>query len=33
VAYNLLVSGNSTVGSNYTSLTGGSPIKGTVLAE
>jgi hypothetical protein len=33
VAYNLLVSGNSTVGSNYSSLTGGSPIKGTVLAE
>ena len=33
VAYELVVSGNSTVGSNYTSLTGGSPIKGTVLAE
>ena len=29
----LTLSGNSSVGSNYSSLTGGSPIKGTVLAE
>src|SRR6266481_6013654 len=33
VAYQLVVSGNSSLGSNYTSLTNGSPIKGTVLAE
>ena len=33
VADKLTVSGNSSLGSNYTSLTGGSPIKGTVLAE
>jgi Flp pilus assembly protein TadG len=33
VANQLTVSGNSSIGSNYTSLTNGSPIKGTVLAE
>jgi len=33
VADKLTVSGNSSIGSNYSSLTGGSPIKGTVLAE
>ncbi len=33
VAYQLTLSGNDSLGSNYTSLTGGSPIKGTVLAE
>jgi hypothetical protein len=33
VADQLTVSGNSSIGSNYTSLTSGSPIKGTVLAE
>jgi len=33
VADELTVSGNSSIGSNYSSLTGGSPIKGTVLAE
>jgi hypothetical protein len=33
VADKLTLSGNSSLGSNYTSLTGGSPIKGTVLAE
>ena len=33
VANQLSVSGNSSIGSNYSSLTGGSPIKGTVLAE
>jgi hypothetical protein len=33
VADKLTVSGNSSVGSNYSSLTGGSPIKGTVLSE
>jgi len=33
VADKLTLSGNSSVGSNYSSLTGGSPIKGTVLAE
>ena len=33
VADKLTLSGNSSLGSNYTSLNGGSPIKGTVLAE
>jgi len=33
VADKLTVSGNSSVGSNYSSLTGGSPIRGTTLAE
>jgi hypothetical protein len=33
VADKLTVSGNSSIGSNYSSLTGGSPINGTVLAE
>jgi len=33
VANQLSLSGNASIGSNYTSLTGGSPIKGTVLAE
>jgi hypothetical protein len=33
VANQLSVSGNASIGSNYSSLTGGSPIKGTVLAE
>jgi hypothetical protein len=33
VADRLLLSGNSTVGSNYSSLSGGSPIRGTILAE
>jgi Putative Flp pilus-assembly TadE/G-like len=33
VADKLTVSGNSTLGINYSSLAGGSPIKGTVLAE
>jgi len=33
VANLLTLSGNSSLGSNYTSLTGGSPIKGTILAE
>jgi hypothetical protein len=33
VADKLTLSGNSSLGSNYTSLTGGSPIKGTILAE
>jgi hypothetical protein len=33
VADKLTVSGNSAIGSNYSSLTGGSPIKGAVLAE
>jgi hypothetical protein len=33
VANQLTVSGNASIGSNYSSLTGGSPIKGTVLAE
>lgn len=33
VADKLTVSGNSSIGANYTSLTGGSPIKGAVLAE
>ena len=33
VANQLVLSGNSSLGSNYTSLTDGSPIKGTILAE
>jgi hypothetical protein len=33
VANKLVLNGNSTLGSNYTSLTNGSPIKGTILAE
>ena len=33
VADKIVVSGNSTLGSNYSSLAGGSPIKGTVLVE
>jgi hypothetical protein len=33
VADEISVSGNSTLGTNYSSLTGGSPIKGTVLSE
>jgi len=33
VADKLVLNGNSSLGSNYTSLTGGSPIKGTILAE
>jgi hypothetical protein len=33
VANQLTLSGNASIGSNYSSLTGGSPIKGTVLAE
>jgi len=33
VANELTLSGNASIGSNYSSLTGGSPIKGTVLAE
>jgi hypothetical protein len=33
VADEISVSGNSTLGSNYSSLNGGSPIKGTVLVE
>jgi hypothetical protein len=33
VADKLVINGNSTVGNNYTSLTNGSPIKGTILAE
>jgi hypothetical protein len=33
VANQLTVSGNASIGSNYSSLTGGSPIKGIVLAE
>lgn len=33
VANELTLSGNATVGDNYSSLTGGSPIKGTTLAE
>jgi hypothetical protein len=33
VANQLTVSGNASIGSNYLSLTGGSPIKGTILAE
>ncbi len=33
VANELTLSGNATLGTNYSSLTGGSPIKGTTLAE
>ena len=33
VANQLSLSGNASIGANYSSLTGGSPIKGTVLAE
>lgn len=33
VANQLVLNGNSTLGSNYSSLTNGSPIKGTILAE
>ncbi len=33
VADRLVLSGNSSLGNNYSSLTNGSPIKGTVLAE
>ena len=33
VADKLVINGNSTVGSNYSSLTNGSPIKGSILAE
>jgi hypothetical protein len=33
VADQLTLSGNASLGSNYTSLTNGSPIKGTILAE
>ena len=33
VADKVLINGNSTVGNNYSSLTNGSPIKGTTLAE
>ena len=33
VADMISLSGSSTIGSNYWSLTGGSPIRGTVLAE
>ena len=33
VADKLTVSGNSTLGINYSSLAGGSPIKGTVMVE
>ncbi len=33
VANQLSLSGNSSLGANYTSLAGGSPIKGTILAE
>jgi Flp pilus assembly protein TadG len=33
VADKLSLSGNSSIGNNYSSLTGGSPIRGTVLAE
>ena len=33
VAEKLVISGNSTVNNNYTSLTNGSPIKGIILAE
>jgi hypothetical protein len=33
VANQLTLSGNSSIGNNYSSLTGGSPIKGTILAE
>jgi hypothetical protein len=33
VADRLMLSGNSTVGNNYSSLSNGSPIRGTILAE
>jgi hypothetical protein len=33
VADKLVISGNSTVSDNYSSLADGSPIKGTMLAE
>jgi len=33
VANQLTINGNSTLGNNYSSLTNGSPIKGTILAE
>jgi hypothetical protein len=33
VANQLTLIGNASLGSNYSSLTGGSPIKGTILAE
>jgi len=33
VADSVAINGNSTVGNNYSSLTNGSPIKGTILAE
>jgi hypothetical protein len=33
VANQLTLSGNVSIGNNYSSLTGGSPIKGTILAE
>ena len=33
VANKLVMNGNSTMGTNYSSLTNGSPIKGTILAE
>jgi hypothetical protein len=33
VANQLTLSGNASIGSNYSSLAGGSPIKGTILAE
>jgi Flp pilus assembly protein TadG len=33
VANQLSLSGNASIGANYSSLTGGSPIKGTILAE
>jgi hypothetical protein len=33
VANKIVVSGNSTLGTNYSSLGGGSPIKGAVLVE
>jgi hypothetical protein len=33
VANQISLSGNASIGANYSSLTGGSPIKGTVLAE
>ena len=33
VADKVSLSGNSTIGTNYSSLSGGSPIRGTVLAE
>jgi hypothetical protein len=33
VADKVSLSGNSSIGNNYSSLTGGSPIRGTILAE